>query len=100
MNGLQARTPYSGRPVVNIPEFIPLYNSLNTDILHSLSFHCILRRFVIDGEGTDEEERKMRFSFSTPKHFTRGIKRIWESKMGTPPSAMIIEDVYLGFKAL
>ena len=50
-------------PVGNIPEFIPLYNSLNRDILHSLHFHCLLIYFVLDGEGTDEEERNMHFSF-------------------------------------
>ena len=27
MNGLQDGTPYSGRPVGNIPEFMSLYNS-------------------------------------------------------------------------
>ena len=67
MNGLQDRTTYYGRPVGNSPEFIPLHNILNRDILHSLRFHCVLSRFLIDGEGTDEEDRNMRFSFSTPK---------------------------------
>ena len=67
MNGLQDMTPYDGRPVGNSPKFMPLDNSLNRDILHSLRFHCVLSRFVLDGEGTDEEERNMRFSFSTPK---------------------------------
>ena len=55
---------------------------------------------MIDGEGTDEEERNMRLSFSTPKEITRGLKRIWESKMGTPSSARIIQDVDLALKAL
>ena len=31
---------------------------------------------------------------------SRRLKRIWESKMGTPSSAMIIEDVDLALKAL
>ena len=82
MNGLQDRTPYSGRPVGNSPEFIPLYNSLNRDILHCLRFHCVLRRFVLDGEGTDKEDRNIQFSFSTPKEIAQGMKCIWESKMG------------------
>ena len=64
MNGLQDGTPSAGRPVGNSPEFMPLYNSLNRDILYSLRFHCVLIRFVLDGEGTDEEENNMRFSFS------------------------------------
>ena len=67
MNGLQDGTHYAGLPVGNSPEFMPLDNSLNIDILHSLRFHCVLSRFVLDGEGTDEEERNMHFSFSTPK---------------------------------
>ena len=100
MNGLQDRTPYAGRPVGNSPEFMPLDNSLNRDILHSLRFHCVLSRFVLYGEGTDEEERNMRFSFSTPKEITKGLKRIWESKMGTPYLGMIIQDVDLALKAL
>ena len=42
----------------------------------------------------------MRFSFSTPKEISRGLKRIWESKMGTPSSARIVQDVDLALKAL
>ena len=78
MNGLQDGTPYSGRPVGNIPEFMPLDNSLNRYILQSLHFHCVLSRFLLYGEGIDEEERNMRFSFSTTKEIARGLKRIWE----------------------
>ena len=36
---------YSGRPVGNSPEFMPLDNSLNRDIWQSLSFQCVLNRF-------------------------------------------------------
>ena len=83
MNGLQDRTPYAGRPVGNSPNVMPLDNSINRDILHSLRFHCVLKRFLLDGEEKGEEERNMRFSFSTPKEISRGLKRIRESKMGT-----------------
>ena len=100
MNGFQDGTPYAGRPVGNRPEFMPLANSLNRDILHSLRFHSVLSHFVLDGEGTDEEERNMQCSFSTPREIARGMKRLWESKMGSPSSAQIIQDVYLTFKAL
>ena len=100
MNGLQDCKPYAGRPVGNSPEFMPLDNSLNRDILHSLRFHYVLSHFFLDGEGTDEEEKNMRFSFSTPKEIAIGLKRIWESEMRTPSSARIIEDVYLELKAL
>ena len=77
-----------------------LDNSLNIDILHSLSFHCVLSRFILDGEGADEEERNMRFRFSTPKEIARGLKHIWESIMRTPSLARIIQDVNLALKAL
>ena len=42
----------------------------------------------------------MRFSFSTPMEITRGLNRIWESKMGTPSLAPIIQDVDLALKTL
>ena len=42
----------------------------------------------------------MRFSFSTPKEISRGLKRIWESKMGTPSLARIIQYVDLALEAL
>ena len=100
MNLLQYGTPYARRPVGNSPEFMPLDKSLNIDILYSLRFHCILSRFLLDGEGTEEEERNTCFGFSTPKEIARGLKRIWESKMGTPSAARIIQDVDLALKAL
>ena len=84
MNGLQNGTPYAGRPVGNSPELMPLDNSLNRDILKSFCFNFVLSRFLLYGEGTDKEERNIRFSFSTSKEIARGLKRIWDSKMGTP----------------
>ena len=65
-----------------------------------MRFHCVLSRFLLVGEGTDEEERNLHFSFSTQKEITRGLKRIRESEMGTPSSARIIQDVDLALKAL
>ena len=100
INGLQDGTTYAGLPVGNSPDFMPLKNILNRDILHSLHFNCVLSRFLIDGEGKDEEERNVRFNLSTPKEIARGLKRIWESKTGTPSSARIIQDVDLALKAL
>ena len=55
---------------------------------------------MLDGEGTYEEKRNILFNLSTPREIARGMKRIWESKMGTPSSAGIIEDVDLALKAL
>ena len=42
----------------------------------------------------------MKFSLSTQREIAQGMKRICESKMGTPSSARIIEDVDLALKAL
>ena len=56
---MQHGTPYSCRPVGNIPKFVPLDNSLNRDILHSLRMHSILNRYLVDGEETDKEESNM-----------------------------------------
>ena len=39
MNGLQDGTPYAGKPVGNSLGFMPLDNSLNREILYSLSFN-------------------------------------------------------------
>ena len=47
-----------------------------------------------------EEERKLCFSFSTPREIAQGLKRLWDSKMGTPSLARIIQDVDLALKAL
>ena len=55
---------------------------------------------MLDREGTYKEESNMQFSFSTPREIARGKKRIWESEIGTPSSARIIEDVDLALKAL
>ena len=71
MNGLQDREPYARQPVGNSPDFMPLDNSLNKDILHSLRFHCILSRFLLEKEGIDKEESNMRFSYYTPKETSR-----------------------------
>ena len=100
INVLQDVTPYSGRHVGNSPKFMPLDNSLNRDILHSFSFCCVFIHYIIDGEETTEKESNMCFIYSTPREITRGLKRIWDSKMGTPSSARIIQDVDLALKAL
>ena len=42
----------------------------------------------------------MCFSYSTPREISPGLKRIWDSKMGTASSVRIIEDVDLAWKAL
>ena len=42
----------------------------------------------------------MCFGYSTPREITRGLKRIWDSKTGTPSSVRIAEDVDLALKTL
>ena len=79
---------------------MPLYNSLNLDILQSLRFHCVLSHTIINGKETTEEERKLCFSFSTPREIAQRLKRLWDSKIGTPSLARIIQDVDLALKAL
>ena len=100
LNGLQDGNPYSGRPVGNIPEFMPLYTSLNRDILHSLRVHSVLRHYILDEEETNEEERNMCFSYSMPREISRGLKHIWDSNMGTPSSVRTITYVDQVLKAL
>ena len=100
LNGLQDGTPCAGCPVDNSPEFMPLDNSLNRYIFQSLRFHCVLSHSIIDGKETTEEERKLCFSFSTPREISRGLKRVWDSKIGTPSLARIIQDVDLALKVL
>ena len=67
LNGLQDGTPYAGRPVGNSPEFMPLDNWLNREILRSLKMHSVLSRYIVDREETTKEERNMCLSYSTPK---------------------------------
>ena len=101
LNVMHDGTPYDGRPVGNIPEFMTLDHSLNSDILHSLRMHSVLSCYILDGGETDEGEINMCFSYSTPMEISQGLKRIWDSKIGgTPFSARIIQDVHLALKAL
>ena len=79
---------------------MPLDNLLNRDILHSLHMHGVLSCYILYGEETDKGESNKCFSYSTPREIVRGLKRIWDSKMRTPSSVRIIEDVYLALKAL
>ena len=79
---------------------MPLYNSLNRDILHSLRMLSVLIRYILDGEEIYDEEINVCFSYSTPREISRGLKHIWKSKMGTPSSVRIIEDADLALKAL
>ena len=93
-NGSQDGTPYDGRPVGNFPKFMPLYNILNRYILHSFCLHCVLIYFVLDGEGTEEEEMNICPSFSTPKDSSEDSSvygnRKWEHLLQQGLSRMLI----------
>ena len=100
LNEMQNGTPYVGRSIRNSPKFMPFDNSLNRYILHSLCFHCVLSHFIVDREGTNEEEINLCFSFSTPTEIAQVLKHIWDSKMRPPSSARIFQDVDLALKVL
>ena len=59
LNVLQDGTPYSSRPVDNSPEFMPLDNPLNWNILNFLCTHSVLSHYILDGEELDKEESNM-----------------------------------------
>ena len=101
LNRMKDGNPYAGHPVGNITKFMPLYSSINFDILHSLSMHSVLRCYILDGEENNNKERNMWFSYSTPREIARGLKRVWYSqRLGTNSSARIIQDVDLALKDL
>ena len=56
LNRLQYGTPHASRSVGNIPEFMPLDNLLNYDILQSLLIFSVLICYILDGEETNEDE--------------------------------------------
>ena len=47
-NGCNAGTKYYGRPVGNLPKFMPLDMSLNYDIKRSHEYHCALTYHLND----------------------------------------------------
>ena len=79
---------------------MPLDNALDRESLLFLRMHSFLIPYILDGEETGEEESNMCFSYSTLREISRGLKRVWDSKIGTPSSASNIEDVDLALKAL
>ena len=68
--------------------------------MNVITTYYVLSHLIIDGKETTEEERKFCLSFSTPREIYRGLKRLWDSKIGTLSSARIILDVDLALKVL
>ena len=89
-NGVEkSNTRYSGRPVGNCMELMPLDNSLFHDTRTSADLHVTLTCML---PCTDPH----RFSKATPKkEITRMIERIWDPVEGvSPPSKnRIIQDI-------
>ena len=63
-------------------------------------FTLCLEPFCARQGGNRQGGEEYALQFSTPKEIARGLKRIWESKMGTPSSERIILDVDLELKVL
>ena len=88
MMGCNQNTPFEHRSVGNSPVFMPLDMSLNQDLKINHDFHCaVTAHLPID------DERK--FSNSTPKLISRGVKRLVEGHLpdeGVPSSDRIMHD--------
>ena len=83
----KVNTRYSGRPVGNCMELMPLDNSLFRDTRTSTDLHVMLTCMLPRND-------PRRFSKSTPKEITQMIERIWDPVEGvSPPSNRIIQDI-------
>ena len=77
--GCNVGTVYANRPVGNLPEFMPLDNSLNQDTQVSLSLHCTVTVHL-----PDDDSRK--FSMRTLDTIVEGIGKIWGAEGNVPNS--------------
>ena len=77
----------------NSPEFMPLDNSLNNDIIQAHEYHCALSYHL-------PYNHLAKFSTKTPNWVQKGISRLVDLKdltdvsgeVGVPSSARIIQD--------
>jgi hypothetical protein len=87
---------YGARPVGDLPETMPLDESLNNDA------KTTLRRHVVATKDLDEEDER-KFSLSTPKRCSKAFRRLWDfgltgkegedqHKGGVPCGRRIIQD--------
>ena len=87
--GPKNSTTYSGRPVGNSPEMMPLDNSLNQDVHESVRHH-IAATFYLPNDHDDK------FQLSSPKEIVRAYRRVFTPSSkgeGIPSSTRIIQDV-------
>ena len=85
---LNQGTVYFGRPVGNSPEFMPLDNSLNADIMRSFEYHCSSTSIL-------PKLDPRRFGMETPKKVSECIHRLFDCEPGedgVPDSGRIIHD--------
>ena len=87
---LNENTRYSGRPVGNSPELMPLDCSINQYVHQGVIDHIALTRPVRDDDGR-------KFSLATPKEGVRAYKRVWE---GCPSSELINGDIDKVFRSM
>ena len=84
-NGVNTGTRYHGRPVGNSPKFMPLDNSLNTDVTQAHDMHVSVTIHL-------PKDDPMKLSNCTPQTISRRIKHIVESvDHGCPSSSRIIQ---------
>lgn len=91
-NDLNKGTPYHGRPVGNLPEFMPLDNLLNYNLQLSHKHHCAVTAHL-------EDTNPRKHSLSTLKRIFNGVKKIWEHEIGAPSPDRVVQDVYRAFEA-
>ena len=78
---------YSGRPVGNSPELMPLDNSLFRDFRTSLNLHIGLTAHL-----PDTDVRK--YSKSTPNRLDKAVQRLWDPERGiSPRPCRIVQDI-------
>ena len=83
-------TNYSGRPVGNSPEFVPLDNSLNNDKHQAAKAQVSATRFL-------PKEDPKRFSFATPELITHAYGRVhcpsYDNNSAIPTQSRIEKDI-------
>jgi hypothetical protein len=77
LEGLQHGTRYNESIPGDIPELMPLDETLNMDIHASARFHVAITAYLPDGD-------PIKYSFSTPKEISRAHLRLVHPVTGVP----------------
>ena len=90
MDDGSTNTNYTGRPVGNSPEFMPLDNSLNNDIHQAAKAQVSATRFL-------PKDDPKRFSFATPETIKHAYGRIhcprYDPRSAIPTNDRIAQDI-------